>query len=506
MLRRSLLLATLALLCGCNAKMQETLGQLPSFFDHVPDKGRYIDVVSLPKLEPTAPSDPAALTKEQKASQRKFLANGASLAEIPKLQAYGQSVLDRLIAIAPEPARPARLHIVANQGIGATTLSTGDIYINHGQFDALANEDQLAFVLAHEYSHVLLQHPAKDTFGYLRPYLLSAVDIVVAKADTKDQMLKQSLRYHGADFLVAGLIAPAWSRHQEEQADHLGVDLMVRAGYNPTEAMRALKNVKTYEASYQVAEQYQRNALVQALTNLSPKSTASNDPAPTAASMPSLDQAGQMILAELSAQLGKLVTQLGHDHDDAALRMKTLHHYVDREYDAEEIRPIQSTHWTAAMTASATELANYKRAFLVSSSLAGNDVGLKDSQLLDEARAAVSGTTANAPYTRYAFAQLRASQNAYDKALDNLSLAATPDGVLPLQMELLRAGLLVKTNERDEAIARLRQVGEYYEWPAPVYGQLIPLLKAKGGRDAQTAKAMSLSCTLSYPRSPELCS
>src|SRR3546814_11334068 len=66
---------------------------------------------------------------------------------------------------------------------------------------------------------------------------------------------------------------------------------------------------------------------------------------------------------------------------------------------AEEIRPIQSDRWIAAMKASNTELENYKRAFLVNRTLAESDLNLKSSQLLDDARAAGSGPPAAAPRT-----------------------------------------------------------------------------------------------------------
>jgi|SRR5579864_5162927 len=57
---------------------------------------------------------------------------------------------------------PFTIHAVADKRINAFSLPGGPIFINTGVFEASDNEAQMAGVIAHEMSHVVLRHGTKQ--------------------------------------------------------------------------------------------------------------------------------------------------------------------------------------------------------------------------------------------------------------------------------------------------------------------------------------------------------
>ena len=65
-------------------------------------------------------------------------------------------------AIPPEYSWPFEFHVVPQKEINAFALPGGPMFINIGTITSAANEAQLAGVMAHEMSHVYMQHSAKQ--------------------------------------------------------------------------------------------------------------------------------------------------------------------------------------------------------------------------------------------------------------------------------------------------------------------------------------------------------
>ncbi len=238
------------LLTGCVTN--QTGMDLP-FLSSIPDEGKYIDTVSVP----TAKSFSA---EEIRKAKLEVLANSKGVAPLEGLQSYAQSVLDKIITNATEPATPANVYLLANASAGAMALPERMIFLHHSVFNYLQSEDQLAFVLAHEYSHVLLQHNPDSLLRTLRPYMVTAMDVAVSQA-AGDNQARKAIQLYGSDILTRDLLLPVWDRADERQADHLGVDLMVRAGYNPSEVDSFFQVLDKYEQQYDNLFQDTRNYL-----------------------------------------------------------------------------------------------------------------------------------------------------------------------------------------------------------------------------------------------------
>lgn len=76
---------------------------------------------------------------------------------------YVRQLGQRLAAtIPPEYSWPFRFHVVAQKEINAFALPGGEMFVNIGTITAATNEAELAGVMAHEMSHVYMQHSAKQ--------------------------------------------------------------------------------------------------------------------------------------------------------------------------------------------------------------------------------------------------------------------------------------------------------------------------------------------------------
>ncbi len=76
---------------------------------------------------------------------------------------YVQQLGAKLVAQIPQQySWPYQFHVIAQKEINAFALPGGPIFINLGTITAAANEAELAGVMAHEMSHVYMQHSAKQ--------------------------------------------------------------------------------------------------------------------------------------------------------------------------------------------------------------------------------------------------------------------------------------------------------------------------------------------------------
>lgn len=125
---------------------------------------------------------------------------------------------------------PFRFFLVKAKSFNAAAYPNGVVLVHSGVFDILQNEAQLAFVLAHEISHAVEKH-AWEAHEYRRKELIA-------------------LRTGGAfvpfgGALVSGLAADGiknqYVRSLENQADRVGLEWMLAAGYDIREAPASWK-------------------------------------------------------------------------------------------------------------------------------------------------------------------------------------------------------------------------------------------------------------------------
>ena len=145
----------------------------------------------------------------------------------PDLEAYVQEVGMRLAKASHRPTLKFRFQVLNSSVPNAFALPGGFIVVNRGLLVVFNSEAELAAVLAHEIVHVTAKH---SLAGYQRAVagniLASGVSALAGGGilGAGTQALSN---------VTASLIQNGFSREQEREADAIGMDYMVKAGYNP---------------------------------------------------------------------------------------------------------------------------------------------------------------------------------------------------------------------------------------------------------------------------------
>ncbi|MEW6594105.1 MAG: M48 family metalloprotease [Thermodesulfobacteriota bacterium] len=146
------------------------------------------------------------------------------------LQTYVGKVGLKLAAVSHRPQLPYRFVVVNDSTPNAFALPGGAIAITRGLLVGIENEAQLAAVLGHEIAHVTARHAAQ---GIQRGILLDLGVIILGEAAGSYSAVARQ-----GGQLAATLIDNSYSREQESESDRLGIDYMVRVGYNPQGAVQ----------------------------------------------------------------------------------------------------------------------------------------------------------------------------------------------------------------------------------------------------------------------------
>jgi len=153
----------------------------------------------------------------------------------PVLTDYVNRVGKNLVASqeAQESGFPFTFEVVADPSINAFALPGGPMFINTGLLRAVDNEAQLAGVMGHEMSHVILRHGTNQAS---KANLIQLPAMLAAQMAGKSTMMGQ-LAQLGIG-IGAGSVLLKFSRSAETQADLMGSHLMAEAGYDPMEMAR----------------------------------------------------------------------------------------------------------------------------------------------------------------------------------------------------------------------------------------------------------------------------
>ena len=122
---------------------------------------------------------------------------------------------------------PYQFHVIPEKEINAFALPGGPIFINIGAIQAAESEAELAGVMAHEMSHVYMQHSAKAMSKQQVTQIFAGILGAVLPGSTTGDLARLGVQ------IGAGTILMKYSRGDEAQADAVGAIIMYKAGYNP---------------------------------------------------------------------------------------------------------------------------------------------------------------------------------------------------------------------------------------------------------------------------------
>lgn len=147
----------------------------------------------------------------------------------PALERYVQEVGMRVARVSQRPDLDYRFRVLNSSVPNAFALPGGFIVINRGLLVGLRNEAEMAAVLAHETGHVTARH---SLAAYQRAMAANLLLAGIAVGTGGKQGVMQ------LSAITTNLLQNGFSREQERESDNLGLDYMVKAGYNPEGAIQ----------------------------------------------------------------------------------------------------------------------------------------------------------------------------------------------------------------------------------------------------------------------------
>jgi predicted Zn-dependent protease len=157
----------------------------------------------------------------------------------PELEDYLNRIVQKLQAHSIAPDFKIRIKVIKDPNLNAFAYPNGVIYIHSGILARMDNEAQLAALLAHEMTHGTHRHSLRVIRSIKdRPAYVAAVQHTLAKISAV-QEVAQLLGAAGSMAAVSG-----YTRELESEADQVGLDLMNKANYDATEALRLFEHLK----------------------------------------------------------------------------------------------------------------------------------------------------------------------------------------------------------------------------------------------------------------------
>jgi beta-barrel assembly-enhancing protease len=397
------------------------------------------------------------------------------------LEQYLNETRARLISSTGKTQVPGRVMILAESGFVGFSTADGNVYLAMGLLESLESADEVAAILAHETSHVLLKHHTSDVIGDMQKKGQALYEIGVgaktqlsgrttlAKGDAKTLQQVQ-LATDATDKVVL----PAWTRTQEREADLLGVDLLVETGQSPPAMVSMLEKLQAWEKATAETEQAFWDRMTQA-------------------SQRNVNEA-------VGVAYQKLLSTVSMNHPKTEERISDTAQYYDRHYGSRELPEPKVAPWKAlrARPEVAAAMKSYRQAFEAKKLL---DQG-KLPEANTMARAALATRPTTDAYPNWVFAKTAFALGRQREGLEALRRAVNSSEPVPnVYEELILAN--EGAGHLPVALSWTDQASKAFAGAPRWTPHKIRLLR-KTGRVAE-ANTLALDCSLNAPDFKRLC-
>ncbi len=281
-----------------------------------------------------------------------------NLVVIAPLQRYLQAIVDKLGKVWPGELPDLQVKVVDSYAFGPSADPYGNLFVPLGMLEGVESEDEIASMLAHEMSHVLLRHhDRRQAFDQQRQLLTNLASTAVVAAMVADMRLDRSASQfkllskdpQGTQKIIGDTVLytalantfsdnvwnTAWGRAQEDQADLLGTDLLVKAGYAPRAASHSLQRLDDFQGKQEpiLASfiQARKGAMQQSLKRLDLNGFT--------------QEINVFINQGLSTTVSAIGQHLTRSHMSAQRRDTDLRQYLQREYDEARYNRVDKRSW-----------------------------------------------------------------------------------------------------------------------------------------------------------------
>lgn len=163
----------------------------------------------------------------------------------PLIVKYVRRVCEKIVSALPPQPFTYHFYVLNRDEYNAFASPGGHIFINSGLIEAMQNEEELAGIIAHEIAHVVSRHISqkiergkKIGLGTLAG-VVAGVFLGVAGAAAVAQAVTIGSMAAGQS------MALAYSREDEMQADQLGLDYLLKAGYSGEGLLTMLQKIRS---------------------------------------------------------------------------------------------------------------------------------------------------------------------------------------------------------------------------------------------------------------------
>lgn len=163
------------------------------------------------------------------------------LVDDPEVKNYVTGIVQRLLDNIPQQPYTFEVNVIMAKPVNAFAAPGGFLFVFTGLILAMDSESQLAGVLAHELAHVTQRHIA---LRIERGQIIGLLSTILALGGL-------FLGGHGRGAAAAGSMAAGqaamlnYSRIDEADADHVGLDYLTAAGYRPQGMYESFENIRS---------------------------------------------------------------------------------------------------------------------------------------------------------------------------------------------------------------------------------------------------------------------
>lgn len=160
--------------------------------------------------------------------------------ESTTITAYVDRVGQRLAQVSDRPTVDYDFTVLDNDLVNAFAVPGGFVFITRGLLEKVTSEPELAMVIGHEISHVAAMHGVQmiqKSMGQNALTILGSIGAMLTVGPEAMLMVKNT-----AD-LFSSLYLLGYSRDKELEADNLGLQYLLRAGYDPRGSLDFFKKL-----------------------------------------------------------------------------------------------------------------------------------------------------------------------------------------------------------------------------------------------------------------------
>jgi len=161
------------------------------------------------------------------------------------LQAFVEYVGNKVASVSHRPELDYTFTIIDSPDINAMALPGGYVYVNRGLLTFMNSEAQLAAVIAHEIGHITARHAVQQQARGALANAAATVGGFVTAVATGSGYAGSQISQVASIWAQTGL--SGFGREMELEADSLGAEYLLRAGYDPSAVIDVVTVLKNQE-------------------------------------------------------------------------------------------------------------------------------------------------------------------------------------------------------------------------------------------------------------------